>query len=132
MLLWLALWWADWLALEDFSYSLRRDFSEVQMQHPGCIASSAYQGLSGRPDAGFQCCEGSRHRQAPIRSRRCSGPGRPEGDTKTSGRRVTHKAPSAHVEGGSGRSEASPTATLKDTHSVEGMFSEICNQGPQS
>ncbi len=23
MLLWLALWWADWLALEDFSYSLK-------------------------------------------------------------------------------------------------------------
>ena len=26
----------------------------------------------------------------------------------------------AHVEGGSGRSEASPTAILQDTHSVEG------------
>jgi hypothetical protein len=37
------------------------------------------------------------------------------------GRRVTSKAPSAHVEGGSGRSEASPTAILKDTHSVEGI-----------
>src|SRR5215210_1242876 len=42
-----------------------------------------------------------------------------------SGRRVTSKAPSAHVEGGSGRSEASPTAILKDTHSVEGEFSEV-------
>jgi hypothetical protein len=29
------------------------------------------------------------------------------------------------VEGGSGRSEASPTAILKDTHSVEGVFSEV-------
>jgi hypothetical protein len=27
----------------------------------------------------------------------------------------------AHVEGGSGRSEASPTAILQDTHSVEGV-----------
>jgi hypothetical protein len=53
-----------------------------------------------------------------MRSRR-SGPGRPSGDTKASGRRVTRKAPLAHVEGGSGRSEASPTAILKDTHSVE-------------
>jgi hypothetical protein len=26
------------------------------------------------------------------------------------------------VEGGSGRSEASPTAILQDTHSVEGTF----------
>jgi hypothetical protein len=31
----------------------------------------------------------------------------------------------AHVEGGSGRSEALPTAILKDTHSVEGEFSEV-------
>jgi hypothetical protein len=54
-----------------------------------------------------------------MRSRR-SGLGRPLGDTKASGRRVTRKAPLAHVEGGSGRSEASPTAILKDTHSVEG------------
>jgi hypothetical protein len=30
----------------------------------------------------------------------------------------------AHVEGGSGRSEASPTAILQDTHSVEGAFLE--------
>src|SRR5215211_3009360 len=28
-----------------------------------------------------------------LRSRRCSGPGRPSGDTKVSGRRVTRKAP---------------------------------------
>ena len=47
------------------------------------------------------------------------------GDTKASGRRVTPKAPLAHVEGGSGRSEASPTAILQDTHSVEGVFSEV-------
>ena len=31
----------------------------------------------------------------------------------------------AHVEGGSGRSEASPTTILQDTHSVEGAFSVI-------
>jgi hypothetical protein len=43
-----------------------------------------------------------------MRSRR-SGPGRPSGDAKASGRRVTRKAPLAHVEGVSGRSEASPT-----------------------
>jgi hypothetical protein len=56
-----------------------------------------------------------------MRSRR-SGPGRPSGDTKVFGRRVTRKAHLAHVEGGSGRSEASPTAILQDTHSVEGVF----------
>ena len=39
-------------------------------------------------------CEGSRHRRrAPMRSRRCSGPGRRSGDTGMSGRRVTCKAP---------------------------------------
>jgi hypothetical protein len=60
-----------------------------------------------------------------MRSRCCSGLGRPSGDAGMSGRRVTSKAPSlAHVVGGSGRSEASPTAILKDTHSVEGEFSE--------
>ena len=57
------------------------------------------------------------------------GPGRPLGDTKVSGRRVTRKAPLAHVEGGSGRSEASPTAILQDTHSVEGKFSEVGRTG---
>jgi hypothetical protein len=31
----------------------------------------------------------------------------------------------AHVEGGSGRSEASPTTILQDTHSVEGQFCEL-------
>jgi len=60
-----------------------------------------------------------------MRSRCCSGPGRPLGDTKASGRGVTPKAPLAHVERGSGRSEAPPTAILKDTHSVEGGFSEV-------
>jgi hypothetical protein len=59
-----------------------------------------------------------------MRSRR-SGSGWPSGDTRVSGRRVTCKAPSAHVEGGSGRSEASPTAILQDTHSVEVEFSEV-------
>jgi len=37
-------------------------------------------------------------------------PGRLLGDTEVSGRRVTSKAPVAHLEGGSGRSETSPTA----------------------
>ena len=60
-----------------------------------------------------------------MRSRRCSGYGWPSGDTRGSGRRVTCKAPSAHVEGGSGRPEASPTAILQDTHSVEGVFCEL-------
>jgi hypothetical protein len=45
-----------------------------------------------------------------MRSRRCSGPGRLLGDTKVFGRRVTCKAPLAHVEGGSGRFEASPNS----------------------
>ncbi len=31
MLLWLALWWADWLALEAFSYSL----STLDFSHSG-------------------------------------------------------------------------------------------------
>src|SRR5918993_4543503 len=53
-----------------------------------------------------------------MRSRR-SGSGWPSGDTRVSGRRVTSKAPSAHVEGGSGRPEASPTAILQHTHSLE-------------
>ena len=71
------------------------------------------------------CCEGSRHRRrAPMRSRCCSGPGRPLGDTKVSGRRVTSKAPLAHLEGGSGQSKTSPTAILEGTHSLEGVFSE--------
>ena len=35
----------------------------------------------------------------------------------------------AHVEGGSDRSEASPTAILQDTHSVEGKFSEVRLEG---
>jgi hypothetical protein len=60
-----------------------------------------------------------------MRSRR-SGSGWPSGDTRVFGRRVTSKAPSAHVEGGSGHSEASPTAILQDTHSVEGEFCEVC------
>jgi hypothetical protein len=57
-----------------------------------------------------------------MRSRRCLGPERPWGDAEASGRGVTCKAPSAHVVGGSGRSEASPTVTLQDTHSVEGVI----------
>jgi hypothetical protein len=35
----------------------------------------------------------------------------------------------AHVEGGSGRSEASPTAILQDTHSVEGLFCDVRRHG---
>jgi hypothetical protein len=31
----------------------------------------------------------------------------------------------AHVERGSGRSETPPTAILQDTHSLEGVFSEV-------
>src|SRR5215204_4440172 len=52
---------------------------------------------------------------------RCSGPGWLLGDTKESGRRVTCKAPLAHLVGGSGRSEASPTAILQGTHNLEGV-----------
>jgi hypothetical protein len=48
------------------------------------------------------------------------------GETKAYGRGVTCKAPLAHLEGGSGRSEASPTAILQGTHSLEGEFSEVC------
>jgi hypothetical protein len=73
---------------------------------------------------GRMCCEGSHHRRAPMRSRR-SGPGRPSGDAEASGRRVTSKAPLAHLVGGSGRPEASPTTILQDTHSLEGMFSAV-------
>ena len=62
--------------------------------------------------------------QAPMRSR-ASGPGWLWGDTKESGRRVTRKAPMAHLEGGSGRSETSPTTILQDTHREEGEFSEV-------
>ncbi len=65
-----------------------------------------------------------------MRSRR-SGPGRPLGDTKESGRRVTCKAPLAHLAGGSGRSEVSPTAIIQGTHSLEIMiFSEVHIQKP--
>jgi hypothetical protein len=54
-----------------------------------------------------------------MRSRR-SGPraavGRRQGVRPRSHLQGTFRA---HVEGGSGRSEASPTAILQDTHSVE-------------
>jgi hypothetical protein len=63
-----------------------------------------------------------------MRSRR-SGSGWPSGDIRVSGRRVTCKAPSAHVEGGSDRSAASPTAILKDTHSVERLYEKASNTG---
>src|SRR5215218_4683555 len=47
-------------------------------------------------------------------------------DTKMSGRRVTCKAPLAHLEEGSGRSKTSPTAILQCTHSLEEVvFSEV-------
>ena len=52
---------------------------------------------------------------------RASSPGRPLSDTKVSGRRVTCKAPLAHLEGESDRSEVSPTAILQSTHSLEGV-----------
>src|SRR5215208_521439 len=48
--------------------------------------------------------------------------GRHQGE---SGRGVTSKAPLAHLVGGSGRSEVSPTAILQDTHSLEGEFCEL-------
>jgi hypothetical protein len=62
-----------------------------------------------------------------MRSRRCSGLGRPSSDTKVSGRRVTSKAPFGPTwkEGQAGSAEASPTAIPQDTHSVEGEFSEV-------
>src|SRR5215207_4499643 len=56
---------------------------------------------------------------------RASGPGWLRGDIKVSGRRVTCKAPLAHLVGGSGRSETSPTAILQGTHSLEGEFREV-------
>jgi hypothetical protein len=60
-----------------------------------------------------------------MKSRR-SGPGRPLGDTKVSSRRVTCKAPLAHLVGGSGgRSKTSPTAILQGTHSLEEGFYEV-------
>jgi hypothetical protein len=43
-------------------------------------------------------------------------------DTKVSSRRVTCKAPLAHLEGESDRSEVSPTAILQGTHSLEKLF----------
>jgi hypothetical protein len=63
-----------------------------------------------------------------MRSRRCSGfrvaVGRHRGVRPTSHFEGTFHW--AHVEGGSGRSaEASPTAILQDTHSVEGVFCEL-------
>ena len=71
------------------------------------------------------CCEDSRQRRAPMKSRCCSGPGRPLGDAEASGRRVTSKAPLVHLVGGSGRSEVSPTTILQDTHSLEGDFQKL-------
>src|SRR5215213_7458540 len=59
-----------------------------------------------------------------MRSRR-SSPGRPSGDTEVPGRRVTSEAPLAHLVGGSGRPEASPTTILQDTHSLEGKFCDV-------
>lgn len=47
------------------------------------------------------------------------------GDTKESGRRVTRKAPLAHVEGESGRSEMSPTAILQGTHSGNSVLGDL-------
>ncbi len=59
-----------------------------------------------------------------MRSRR-SGPGRPLGDTEVCGRRITCKAPLAHLEVGSGRPKVSPKAILQGTHSLEVVFSEV-------
>src|SRR5215217_3089377 len=60
-----------------------------------------------------------------MRSRSAPVPGRPSGDAEASGRRVTCKAPLAHLEEGSGRSKTSPTAILQCTHSLEEEFSEV-------
>src|SRR5215218_8133205 len=73
------------------------------------------------------CCEGSRHRRAPMRSRRCSGSGGRGARPRRPAKESTCKAPLAHLEGGSGRSEASPTAILQDTHSLVGKFSEVAS-----
>jgi hypothetical protein len=54
------------------------------------------------------------------------------GETKVSGRRVTCKAPLAHLEEGSGRSKTSPTAILQCTHSLEDEFYELAFQGSQN
>src|SRR5215213_10753201 len=62
-----------------------------------------------------------------MRSRR-SSPGRPLSDTKVSSRRVTCKAPLAHLEGESDRSEVSPTAILQGTHSLERLSEKGCEQ----
>jgi hypothetical protein len=60
-----------------------------------------------------------------MRSRCCSGPGRPSGDAEAFGRGVTCKARLAHLVGGSGQAEASPTAILQDTHSLVVGFYEV-------
>jgi hypothetical protein len=48
-----------------------------------------------------------------MRSRRCSGPGRPLGDTEMSGRRVTCKAPVAHLH----RRRVRPVRDVAHSHS---------------
>src|SRR5215216_687516 len=96
----------------------RRSSSRPKLLSMSRLLSTRGAGETGR------YCEESRHRRAPMRSRR-SGPRWPLSDTKVSGRRVTCKAPLAHVEGGSGRPEALPTAILQDTHGVEGEFLEV-------
>jgi hypothetical protein len=64
--------------------------------------------------------------RAPIEVTFGSGPGRLLSDTKVSSRRVSCKAPLAHLEGESGRSEMSPTALLQGTHSLEVVeFSQV-------
>ena len=55
-----------------------------------------------------------------LRSRAADG--RHQGVRPTSHLQGTFRA---HVEGGSGRPEASPTAILQDTHSLEGEFCEL-------
>ena len=81
------------------------------------LSSAIFERL-GRPEDLEQGAAQDEHHR--IRHRQAAG------DTQaSSGRRVTRKAPLAHVEGGSGRSEASPTAIIQDTHSVEGVFSEL-------
>jgi hypothetical protein len=62
---------------------------------------------------------------------RAPSPGRLLGDTKVS-RSTSHLQGTflAHLVGGSGRSETSPTAILQGTHSLVGAFPKVGIQVP--
>ena len=70
------------------------------------------------------CPIGVGHDAAPARA----AVGRGQDVRSTSHSQGTFRA---HVEGGEGRSEASPTAILKDTHSVEGVFQTFATTAPE-